>query len=114
MGSRRLRRWLHMPLREKKRVKSRLDSVAELIQDYTFESLRESLREINDFIETCLREINDIIDDKVFPDDFFAQDPGEDKANELGEPGHTHHNKKLADDAKILLGTKVAPALAGT
>ena len=48
MGSRRLRRWLHMPLRDKNTIRARLDAIAALKHQYLYEKLRVALKQISD------------------------------------------------------------------
>ncbi|NKI17143.1 DNA mismatch repair protein MutS [Spongiibacter sp. KMU-166] len=48
MGSRLFKRWLHRPLRDRELIEARRNSIALLIEDYRFESLREHLRHIGD------------------------------------------------------------------
>lgn len=48
MGSRLLKRWLHRPLRDRAVLEARRNSIAALIQDYHFESIREQLKAIGD------------------------------------------------------------------
>ncbi|MBF0256720.1 MAG: DNA mismatch repair protein MutS, partial [Gammaproteobacteria bacterium] len=48
MGSRLLRRWLNRPLRDRDAVRQRHLAIAELIDSYRFEPLREELRGIGD------------------------------------------------------------------
>ena len=48
MGSRLLKRWLHRPLRDREVLEARRGSIAALIDNYEFESLRERLKQIGD------------------------------------------------------------------
>lgn len=48
MGSRLLKRWIHMPSREQMEVNGRLDAVENLLQTGAFESLQTSLKQIGD------------------------------------------------------------------
>jgi DNA mismatch repair protein MutS len=48
MGSRLLRRWLHRPLRNQSTLNARQSGVIGLIEDYHFESVRDTLKQIGD------------------------------------------------------------------
>lgn len=48
MGSRLLRRWLNIPLREKQTLEERQKAIGELLEKYRFESLRSPLKNIGD------------------------------------------------------------------
>lgn len=48
MGSRMLRRWLHQPLRDRAILLQRQEVVQELKENYRFEPLRETLRDVGD------------------------------------------------------------------
>ncbi|MBW2939495.1 DNA mismatch repair protein MutS [Zhongshania aquimaris] len=48
MGSRLLRRWLHRPLRDQSTLNARQSGVIGLIEDYHFESVRDTLKQIGD------------------------------------------------------------------
>ncbi len=48
MGQRLLRRWLHHPLREDETVRARHRAVAALLEDSTFEPVRDALRQVGD------------------------------------------------------------------
>ncbi|CAA0090108.1 DNA mismatch repair protein MutS [Zhongshania aliphaticivorans] len=48
MGSRLLRRWLHRPLRNQATLTARQSGVAELIENYHFETVRDTLKQIGD------------------------------------------------------------------
>ncbi len=56
MGSRMLRRWLNQPIRHQATLRARQDSIAELLSDYGFEALQESLKDIGD-VERILSRI---------------------------------------------------------
>ncbi|MGH8492241.1 MAG: DNA mismatch repair protein MutS [Moraxellaceae bacterium] len=56
MGSRMLRRWLHLPLRERAVLQARQEAVGELKTNYRFEPLRETLRDVGD-VERILARI---------------------------------------------------------
>ena len=48
MGARHLRRWLHRPINDLEAIEERLGAVSSLVQDYSFEPLREALSDIAD------------------------------------------------------------------
>ncbi|HET9835472.1 MAG TPA: DNA mismatch repair protein MutS, partial [Rhodanobacteraceae bacterium] len=48
MGARALRRWLHRPLRDRAVLRARQQAIAALVENRTFEALREQLRAIGD------------------------------------------------------------------
>ncbi|WP_041599883.1 DNA mismatch repair protein MutS [Hahella chejuensis] len=48
MGSRMLRRWLNRPLRSQEEVRQRQNAIKELLEDYQFEALHETLKQIGD------------------------------------------------------------------
>jgi DNA mismatch repair protein MutS len=48
MGARLLRRWLHQPLRDLPPLLQRQDAIAALLQDYRFEPLRKTLKQVGD------------------------------------------------------------------
>ncbi len=48
MGSRLLRRWLNIPLRDKRTLEERQNAIGELIEQYRFESLKTPLKNIGD------------------------------------------------------------------
>jgi DNA mismatch repair protein MutS len=56
MGSRMLRRWLHQPLRDPAALQQRLECVEELLGNYRFEPLQETLRDVGD-IERILSRV---------------------------------------------------------
>lgn len=56
MGCRLLRRWLHRPLRDVQVLEARLDAIAELTDQYRFETVREQLSPIGD-IERILTRV---------------------------------------------------------
>ncbi len=56
MGARLLSRWLNKPLRDQNVLKNRHQAVASLIQNYTYETLHDSLRHIGD-IERIISRI---------------------------------------------------------
>ncbi|CAA0107834.1 DNA mismatch repair protein MutS [Zhongshania aliphaticivorans] len=48
MGSRLLRRWLHRPLRNQSTLKARQSGIIGLIENYQFETVRDTLKQIGD------------------------------------------------------------------
>lgn len=48
MGSRCLRRWLHRPLRDQRRLNARFDAIEDLLRDDRYQALRDTLRQIGD------------------------------------------------------------------
>ena len=48
MGARHLRRWLHRPINDRPVIEHRLDAVQLLVENYHFEPVRETLKEIAD------------------------------------------------------------------
>ena len=56
MGSRLLRRWLHRPLTQKAVIEARQHAIAEMLVDYRFEALRDTLKGIGD-LERILARI---------------------------------------------------------
>ena len=48
MGARHLRRWLHRPINDQYQIEQRLDAVEKLTEGYSFEPLREALKDIAD------------------------------------------------------------------
>lgn len=48
MGGRLLRRWLHRPLRNLEKLQSRQNAISALLENYTFERCRKSLKHIGD------------------------------------------------------------------
>ncbi len=56
MGSRLLQRWLHQPLQDKNKISQRQQAIAQLKQEYGYESLQVLLKEIGD-IERIMTRI---------------------------------------------------------
>jgi len=56
MGSRLLGRWINRPVRDRQILNNRLDSVASLVHNYSFESLQNPLKQIGD-IERILGRV---------------------------------------------------------
>jgi len=56
MGSRLLKRWLNQPLRDTDELTARLDAVQELMEDYHYETINETLKQAGD-IERILARV---------------------------------------------------------
>lgn len=51
--------------------------------------------------EDALGQVDEVVDNQVLPHGLLAQDPTEDKADKLGEPGDAHDDEELADDLEV-------------
>ena len=52
MGGRMLRRWLHRPIRDKKTLTQRQDSIAALLANYQYEPVQAILKQIGAYLFT--------------------------------------------------------------